>query len=684
MIKVISRLLVFGCAAFFSVQVQSQEATSTPEVIDTIIITSSRINADFQNVPMSVTVLASEERQPYLSLNSLQEQINEVPGLISFNAGNYAQDLRVSIRGFGARAAFGIRGIKLIVDGIPETTPDGQGQLDNLSLQDIAKIQVIRGGASSLYGNASGGVLDISTLDPIEKMPLSFGIRRGSFETGQYQARGGFGGDGWSGLVSVGHQHSDGFRQHSSLKQTNVLSKLKFELSPVSLLNVQLSYMDSPLSQDPGGVNIETIQLDRKLARDRNITFDAGEEISHWKAGISYKLQLKESLALSSYAFISGRSFDGRLPFANGGAIDLNRVYGGQGTQLELTQIGTTSINKLSIGYDIALQSDDRLRFVNNQGARGDQTLDQLEKFNSIGVYILDHFAIDDWKIHGGLRFDYNLLEAEDMFLSNGDDSGSISLTSLNPSLGISRMIGESSAAFLNYSTSFETPTLTELTANPSGQGGFNNELKPQSADHYEVGWRQTVGARTKYEVSLYHIASTDESIPYELQDFPGRTFFRNAGNTERTGIEMSSDIQFSNRLSSRVVYSYAQVEFSDFEIEGDNLEGNRIPGLPDHQASLSLNYKTDRFYARFQANHLGSIYLNNANTVKTSSSTISALQLGAHINTSSLSITPSLALNNLFDVDYFDNLRSNAFGRRYYEAGAGRFVQLGVTVQLK
>ena len=674
-------LLTFGWVAIFTSSGFAQVDLMKEDSLENVIVSSSKIISSYSSVPLSITKINIGNRQDFLTLISLQEQINEVPGLITFNSNNYAQDLRISIRGFGARSAFGIRGIKLIVDGIPETTPDGQGQLDNLSLQDISNIEVIRGPSSALYGNAAGGVISIKTEEVSTDTRVELAARVGSYGTKQYQFKAGFGNELVKGRFSVGHQSSDGFRKHNAFEQTNILSKLKFHLSENSNLKILGSYLSSPVGEDPGGVSLATVEESRIAARDRNILFDAGEEIEHWKVGISYENDISQHVNFKSYAFLSGRIFNGRLPFSNGGVIDLNRKYGGHGSLLQFHSTSKKTINTLAVGYDIALQSDERGRFVNINGIKGDLTLEQVESFENIGIYILDHFAVANWRINAGLRFDHNVLSIDDSFLSDGDDSGNITMSSINPSIGVSRLLGTSNTVFSNYSTSFETPTLNELSANPTGRGGFNSGLNPQKAKSIEIGWRNTMKLNALIEVVLFHIKTEDESTPYELSNFPGRTYYRNAGKTARTGMELSVGTKIFKHISVNGMYSYGRIKFNEFRINGIELDGNRIPGLPEHQGSISLKYETEEVHVRIQGNHYSSLFADSKNTISINPWSVFNFQLGTKIMINGVSITPSLSINNLLDSQYFDNIRVNAFGSRHYEAAPGRYVQLGVTI---
>ncbi|MEP0478906.1 MAG: TonB-dependent receptor plug domain-containing protein, partial [Nonlabens sp.] len=387
-----------------------------------------------QKLPAAVSVYQATDDDATRQQLSLQEYTQQTPGVFTQNANNFAQDLRVSMRGFGARSAFGIRGIKLIVDGIPETTPDGQGQLDNLNLGIIDRLEVLKGPSSSLYGNASGGVISIQTIDQVEKPFSTLKATAGSYGFQNLQATAGINAGNATYIFHGNYVKSDGYRDQSGFEQYNANVKANFKLSEKFTLKALLNYSDSPQADDAGGINLASVEEDRRQARDANVLFQTGETIQQFKAGLSAIWNINTSTTVEGYMFYNNRQFEGRLPFEFGGLIDLGRDYVGQGANITYSK----GKNTLKAGYDFGYQNDDRQRFRNLEGIKGEQTLDQKERFTNLGIYVTDHLELDKWYLTGGIRFDYNKLTAVDEFLDNGDDSGDITLNSLNPSIGAS------------------------------------------------------------------------------------------------------------------------------------------------------------------------------------------------------------------------------------------------------
>ncbi len=648
--------------------------------IDTIYISAGRVRTTYLTVPASVTQINLKDRNQNISHSSLQESVSEVPGLFALNGQNFAQDLRISIRGFGARSAFGIRGIKLLIDGIPETTPDGQGQLDNIAVSEVSSIEVLQGASAAQYGNAAGGVIELTTTD-LEGDPGSeVSIRTGSYSLQHYRissrlkfgrTRLYFGGD---------HMRSDGYREHSRVRQTNLLGKSKTTFSEHSSLTWQLSYLTSPTAEDPGGIHLEQATDFPASARDRNVLFDAGESIDHWKSSLKFDLSINPNLDLDISGFFSGRNFDGRLPFQNGGAIDLSRIYGGQMTQLIHTKITDTWINKLSFGFEYWSQRDDRERFENNEGIRGAQTLSQNERFKNFGIYLLDQWSGGDWTLKASLRYDNNDISIEDNFLSNGDDSGERKFNSFNQHLGLLRRL-DGHAIFLNYSTSFETPLLSELSANPDGSGGFNASLEPMKARSVELGVKGLLKT-VQYALTLFHIDSRDELLPFEIQDFPGRTFFRNAGKTRRTGLEAMLRYNGWKHFEISGIYSISNFTFEDYRVEGTDLSGFRLPGIPRHQFSSSLTFHPDPLFIRMSGQYFSSLFLTDTNDVRVDSYSIFNARMGYEMAVQDVAMNFYMGLNNIFSESYFDNVRLNAFGNRFYEPAARINIEAGVNLK--
>lgn len=682
------KITLFSLFGFFLVHFPlfSQKETDTlwTEQLREVEISASRLDGKASQVPAALSIIGQTQiqtAQPQLSLN---ESLPFVPGLFALNPDNFAQDLRVSIRGFGARAAFGIRGVKIIVDGLPETTPDGQSQVDNLDLGVLQQMEIIRGPASGLYGNASGGVINIKTESPPSDFFAETRLMAGSYGLQQYQLKAGQQLGAFSYLLHGSHTALDGYRKNSSVKNTLLNGKFNFQLDDDHRLSLILNHVDSPQADDPGGINRSAVEEDRRQARDRNVQFRGGEEVIQSKIGLVYDGQLSQKHSLNARLFYIGRDFNNRLPFGFGGIVNLQRSFYGGGFTYQFSQIGETTNYRLRIGLDWEDQSDDRLRFVNLDGQQGDLTLDQEENFQNIGLYLLQDLQWNNWTFKVGLRYDGARLEAQDRFLSDGNDSGKIELNNFNPMIGASYHFSDAFNLYGSYSTSFETPTLSELSNNPDGSGGFNPELEPQKAQNYEVGFKGVGGSRLKYSLAVFYLDITNELIPYELEDFPGRTFYRNAGSSSRRGLELEGNLLITSGLITQFSYTYSDFQYKNFETDNGNLEGNFTPGIPKHNAAAGLNYLSPGgFFASIQARLVGEMFLNDSNTETDRAYSIVNLRVRQTFSFSNWTLEPFFGLNNLLNTFYNSNIRINAFGGRYFEPGAERNVYVGVRVRI-
>ena len=664
-------LFFFGFPTLFLGQGTSQTSTIT---LDEIALEAPKLKTSRFVIPASVSSINLIPLQGFQQQLSLQEYLRSVPGLFTLNANNYAQDLRLSIRGFGSRAAFGIRGIQLIVDGIPETTPDGQGQVDNLPLGLLSRLEVLRGPAASLYGNAAGGVLYLTTLDSLEGESIRWRSTLGSYGYQNHQLTSYVGGQKTSALFHINRTFTKGFRNFSGLTQNVFNAKIKHQLSSRSKLNFQLNYTHSPRAEDAGGLKLEETEADSRQARKQNVDYDTFEKISQFKVGIRWEQQWGSQWSLDSYTFYSFRDFYGKLPFENGGIVDLFRNYYGLGTRLNYEQSLSKLTHRWQLGLESSAQRDQRDRYQNLLGAQGNLVFSQLERFGTLGMSVLDELQWEKFLVRTGLRFDYQTLGADTV--AKGQE-----YTVLNPSIGLSYAVSAAQRLFVNFSTSFETPTLSELSANPTGGAGLNLDLDPSKAINYELGWK-TRGASAFFEATGFFIQSTNEILPYELEAFPGRSFYQNAGATRRYGIELAGAFQWK-RWDIQASLTQAQYQFKAQDA-AEVVDKKSLPGIPNSQAFLQLLYTSPTDWNwMLSGEQLGRFYANNSNSVVIQSFQKVRFQAQKTVQVLWGELLVLGGINNLLNATYFDNIRLNAFGGRYYEPAPGRNFYLGLQFNL-
>jgi len=666
----LNRLFLIACLLFAGNKVtRAQEEKDSLLMVNLkeVEVSALRAKVNVLEAPLSLSVETISPNWAGPS-RSLQEYLAAIPGVFTLNSSNYAQDLRISIRGFGARAGFGIRGIILVVDGVPETTPDGQGQLDNLPLSLIRKISVIRGPSALRYGNASGGVIAINTLSPGGEGLNSVSVLTGGFGQRQASLTNGFGDNKNSYLLHFTSQKIEGFREHSSVENNILNFKSSHQLSDKTKLNIQLNHLSSPIAKDPGGITSEEFESDPFSARELNVTYNAGERLTHSKVGASVVSEISAKMVLSAYGFYSERDFDAFLPFENGGVVNLNRTYGGQGSSLAYD----SGDWNFQLGYDWASQKDHRQRYRNIQGVIGEQTLNQNEIFKSLGGYFIGEWQKNNLMLNGGLRYDNNILSVEEQFLSNGDGSDEMNLSAFSPQFGFSYRLNAFSL-FGGYSSGYETPTLSELSAKADGEGGFNKNLDIQQARQIELGLRYQ-SEKLQGSIVGYSITTKNDILPYESASFPSQTLYQNIGETRRAGIEWEANYQPTPIVNIQANYNRAKNT-----IENGNFDGMQIPGIAKDFGQLSVSREiTEKMTLNYRRIYRGELFANNDNTVSIPKINVDHLELIWNTK----GVTLSGGIQNLFDKTYSDNIRINAFGGRFYETALPRQVYTRVSVR--
>ena len=677
-VRLLCKLSLF---LFLTTPVSWAQETET-DALEQIVVTATRIESALRDVARSISLVNKDRIQNATQQLGLDEVLNGIPGLYMQNRYNFSQDLRIAIRGFGLRSSFGIRGIKIFVDDIPETLPDGQAQVDSIDLGSAERIEVLRGPASSLYGNASGGVISVvSELGGSEPfVEAKIGVGELGYEKYQLKAAGRLNRVDY--LFNASHQSFEGYREHSSSSGDLINSKVRWNIGAGDSLTIVFNHTDQPDEQDPGGIDAVQAEAEPRSARAQNVLFNAGEELSQQRIGLVYRTdRLGGDLLLRNYYV--WRDFANRLPFVGGGSVDLERFFYGVGAQYSLTELGSGRL-KLIFGFDVERQDDDRRRFDNNQGVLGSLVFDQQEQVDSNGIYVQGHYKLGSkWSVNAGLRYDELQYMVTDRFLADGDDSGRRDFSEVSPSVSVSYRAG-SSTVFASYSSSFETPTTTEL-ANPDGSGGFSQTINPQTADNYELGFR---GAKQNlsYELTIFQIDLEDELVPFELAAFPGRTFYSNAGSSSRSGVEMATSWVLGGGLSADVSYTWSEFEFDSFvDDDGNDFSGNRLPGLPRHFGYIGLHYASGKgTSATLESVYSGKLFANAANTVSVPAYAVANFRVSHEFTRGNWMLRPYLGINNLFGERYNSNIRINAFGGRFFEPAPVRNLYAGIVVRFE
>ena len=659
--------------------------------MEEIVVSASRVERQLGQVPMAVSLVNLRDLQLGRQELGLDESLMRVPGLFMQNRYNFAQDLRVSIRGFGARASFGMRGIKVFTDGIPVTLPDGQSGTDDLDIGSAERIEVIRGPAASLYGTASGGVISVTTETPPQDPFIETRFTFGDYGHRKYQAKLGGSAGNLGYLVNVSHMEMDGYRDFSGVEHRLINTKFTYELDETADLTVIASAVDSPRAQDPGGVTRADAAADRRGAQPRNTSSAAGEAFEQQRLGLVYNKRIgeKHDLTLRSYSLWKDfRTFipiGSHIPFVpDDGVVQFDREHYGAGALYTYTDSLAGLPNRFSLGVDVDVQRDDRQRFINNAGVQGARVFDQLEKAESLGLYFRNETEFTEaLTLSVGGRLDSLDLSIDDRYLVNGDQSGGIDFDEFSPAVGLMWNLSAALNLYGNYATSFETPTFTEL-GSPAQDlnvnlGGFNN-VGAQEATSLEIGAKGMLfGDRVFYDMAAYTMDVEDEIS--NVVSIANRAFFENA-DTDRHGIEAQLQVQLTDQLDLTGAYTYSDFTFDSFDGK-PNAVGQRVPGIPKHLFYAELAYtRASGFFAIWDMQWVGDFYADNANADKVDSYRVSNVRLGAERQLGGVTVAPFFGINNLFDEDYFSNVRVNAFGGRAFEPAPERHVYGGVRIR--
>lgn len=653
------------------------EAEANTVELSPLLITSPRSHVRWLSTPAAVTVVDASTTQGEHSL-ALDSWLARVPGVFSLNRYNLAQGLRPAIRGFGARGNFGVRGIRVLVDGVPLTMPDGQTELDGLDLGLVERMEVLRGPASMLYGNAAGGVLAIDTREP-PSLPL-MQLDLSAAGLGYQRLRGELGGsDGdLGGLLAFNSSQLDGYREHSRAQTNSLTGKLRW-YAPNGQLRLNLNAIDNR-AEDPGGLTAAEVKVDRRQAAAGNLRFDADEYIRQQRLGLVWDGYAAGADEYQLRSYLGHREFGNRLGFERNGQTTFERYFTGIGGQYSHYRNVAGLAHKLSAGFDLEAQRDERQRYDNLFRERGTLRQQQEESALSQGLFVEDQIDLSEqWQATFGLRYDRVRLAVDDAYLiDNRDDSGSRRLADWNYSSGLSYRFSAQQSLYARLASSFETPTINEL-GNPQG-AGFNSALQPAQAFSREVGIKGEWPA-LRYALALYRIDLEDELVAFSLPAQPGRNFYRNAGQSRRDGLELSLDWQLADAWRWSLAYAYNRYRFIDYQTQIEDFSDKRVPGIPAQSLFSEVAYEHQDFYLRLGVTAQAQVYANDGNTQSAPGHALLSLRLGKRLQFAEQSLEPYLGIDNLLGREYFDNLRINDGNARYFEPGPGRTLYAGVRV---
>lgn len=634
--------------------------------------------------PVSISVLSDDEITGARPADDLADALDLVPGVFAQSSRNAAQDTRVSIRGFGARSTFGVRGIRVMSDGIPNTLPDGQSEVDTLDLSFADRIHVVRGPVSSVYGGGGGGILSFTTPSPTERTIVHLRSLFGSHHLSRYEAMatGTEHGTGW--VLGLASQRLGGYRDHSRASQTAVLFKLERELSTGTRLRFGFSAVGAPEAQDPGGLTQAEVDGDRRQAAPRNLQFDAGERLDQQKFWLTASHELGPGHGVTASGWTLWRDFANRLPFdvdaqGNGGRVKFTRQVVGGSLQYRVR----VSPVQFLFGADYEVQQDLRKRYANLDGRQGPEDFDQTENVRAFGPFAQATVHLG----HGltgvaGLRWDWSRFHAGDRYLANGNQSDTIYFRQLSPRVGLAWYHSPELLLYTNYSTSFQVPTTVELR--PVGEpAGFSKDLAPEKSNAIEVGAKGGFQNRLFYDVAFFYLRVRDAIVPFE--NAVGETFSRNAAKVHRHGVEAAVSAYLGRGVSMRTSYTYAHYKYSQYDsplLTGGSANGNWEPNIPQHTFGGELRWKSESGpFAEISLRHFSNIQANDDNSAQSDGATVSNVRVGYEWRRGDLLFRPFAGVQNWTNVEYNGTIRPNASFGRYYEPAPKAVVYAGIEI---
>lgn len=703
-------LFVLGSCLASPVMAQARDSVrqDTIKVLPEITVTVTRTPERVSRVPAAIGVVNRSDIQGGQSTLGMDEALNNIPGVYVANRYNFSVDQRLSIRGFGSRANFGVRGIKVLLDGVPQTLPDGQSQLSNVDFANLRSIEVLRGASSSLYGNASGGVLSLNS-EQAGPGPFAQSVRAegGSFGLFKIGSRTSGRSGPLDGTVSVSHTNLDGFRQQSATKITQLSLAGNYLAGASTTLGVRFSYSDQPRAQNPGALTRAEVLVNPDSAAGNNILRRTDKSVSQGQlalTGTHYTGNGRFDVALFGLL----RNLDNPLatppPQGTGPRIGTfvrldRQVYGLRLSTQQRLGAGGERAPSITAGIDLQRMRDDRENWRDSAGIRDTLFIDQREQVTEYGAFAQVHWnPAEIVALTAGGRYDAVKFDVTDHFFADGaNNSGDRTMSSVSGNVGVSLIPDNRFSPYVNVSTSFETPTTTELVNQQANVGGFNRSLDPQRAVNYELGARGVVGPVT-YSVAGFLGRIKDAIVPFT--EISGRSLFTNAGRLKNDGIELGVSAKVLDQLRLFGNWTYANYRFDTYRVQRlvsgnpvvDTLDGKRLAGVPKAFIRLGLRAGPVRGVSLDVDHTMSSaLFADDANTLyvngwgKSGPGDINGIGLGVtnlrlswEGRSGGAFLRPFVGINNLWDRTYVGALTINGTFGRVFEPAPGRNYYVG------
>ncbi|HCI0083832.1 TPA: TonB-dependent receptor [Klebsiella pneumoniae] len=668
----------------------------------TMVVTAAPTTVSELDTPAAVSVVNGDEMRQAAPRVNLSESLGAVPGLQVQNRQNYAQDLQLSIRGFGSRSTYGVRGLRIYVDGIPATMPDGQGQTSNIDIGSVDTIEVLRGPFSALYGNSSGGVINVTSQTGTQPPTVEASSYYGSFGTWHYgmKATGAVGDGSHAGdvdyTVSTNRFTTHGYRDHSGARKNLANARLGVRINDVSKLTLLLNSVDIK-ANDAGGLTADEWR-DNPRHSPRGDQYNTRKNTRQTQAGLRYERQLsaQDDLSVMMYAgerettqFQSIPRAPQLKPSHAGGVIDLTRHY--QGIDTRLTHRGELLVPvTLTAGLDYENMSERRKGYENfvmvngapQYGEQGALRRNERNLMWNVDPYLQTQWQLTDkLSLDAGVRYSSVWFDSNDYYITpgNGDDSGDASYHKWLPAGSLKYALTDAWNVYLSAGRGFETPTINELSYRSDNQSGLNFGLKPSTNDTVEIGSKTRIG-NGLFTAALFQ-TNTDNEIVVDSSS-GGRTSYKNAGKTRRQGMELGLDQQFGESWRLKAAWTWLDATYRTNVCDDASCNGNRIPGIARNMGYASFGYQPEQgWYAGSDIRYMSDIMANDENTAKAPSWTVVGLTTGYKWSYGRMDMDLFGRIDNLFDREYVGSVIVNESNGRYYEPAPGRNYGIGLNL---
>jgi len=699
--------LNFVAALFATAPLACAAAAAAPDApaapMSVVVVSATRAEHPSFDLPAAIDVVDVERIGAAQPRVNVSEALAAVPGIVVQNRQNYAQDLQISSRGFGARSAFGVRGVRLVADGIPATMPDGQGQAATFDLDMAERIEVLRGPFSTLYGNHAGGVVQLFTRDPQGAPAVEVNVAGGSdgMHKTDVNAGGKDGRFGW--LLDGSRFETDGYRAHSAATRDQAYAKLTFDASASGRLTLVASGLRQHDTQDPLGVTWATFRRDPRAGeidtsdpqtpqRTYADRYDTRKSIDHKHVGLAWDQKFgQDRLHVAVYGgnrrVVQYQSFSKAFqapPSHSGGVVDFDRDFSGIDVNwLTVRPLGD-GILRTTLGLEAGKSNDDRKGYENyvgtTFGVQGRLRRDEEDDVRNVDPYLQLEWERGQWVFTGGLRHSRVSFDVADHYLANGNDGGSVDYRHTTPLVGALYKVSPALNVYASAARGFETPTLNEVFYSGTG-AGFNYRLGAATSTQLEAGAKARIADTVRINAALFQVRTRDELVVDNASG--GRTSYRNASATLRQGGELSLDADLPAGFSARVAATLLRAVYD--EAFTGVADGNRLPGVPRTSLFAELAWKEadGRLQAGLETIASGNVYPDDANAATPAPGyAIVNARVQANQRLGAWRVREYARVNNVFDRTYVGSVIVGDSNKRYYEPAPGRNWTLGASVQ--